>query len=72
MQQQILETVLLLLQIYGILLLFRQDYLYEFYLSYLLHNMKEYLQELDEEETYVRMKIEELSIVQDDFMDDEF
>ena len=36
------------------------------------YTIEEYLQELDEEETYVRMKIEELSIVQDDFMDDEF
>ena len=36
------------------------------------YTVEEYLQELDEEETYVRMKIEELSIVQDDFMDDEF
>ena len=27
------------------------------------------LQELDEEEYYIRMKIEELSIVQDDFSD---
>ena len=35
------------------------------------YTIEEYLQELDEEETYVRMKIEELSIVQDDFMDDE-
>ena len=30
------------------------------------------LQELDEEEYYIRMKIEELSIVQDDYMNDEF
>lgn len=36
------------------------------------YTIEEYLQELDEEETYVRMKIEELSIVQDDYMDDEF
>ena len=36
------------------------------------YTVEEYLQELDEEETYIRMKIEELSIVQDDFMDDEF
>jgi hypothetical protein len=36
------------------------------------YTIEEYLQELDEEETYIRMKIEELSIVQDDFMDDEF
>ena len=35
------------------------------------YTIEEYLQELDEEETYIRMKIEELSIVQDDFMDDE-
>ena len=31
------------------------------------YTVEEYLQELDEEETYVRMKIEELSIVQDDY-----
>ena len=36
------------------------------------YTVEEYLQELDEEETYIRMKIEELSIVQDDYMDDEF
>lgn len=36
------------------------------------YTIEEYLQELDEEEAYIRMKIEELSIVQDDFMDDEF
>ena len=36
------------------------------------YTIEEYLQEIDEEETYIRMKIEELSIVQDDFMDDEF
>lgn len=32
----------------------------------------EYLQMLDEEEVYLRMKIEELTIVQSDFFDDEF
>lgn len=31
--------------------------------------MEQALQELDEEEYYIRMKIEELSIVQDDFSD---
>ena len=36
------------------------------------YTVEEYLQELDEEETYVRMKIEELSIVQSDYFDDEF
>lgn len=36
------------------------------------YTVEEYLQELDEEETYIRMKIEELSIVQDDYVDDEF
>ena len=30
------------------------------------------LQELDEEELYIRMKIEELSIVQSDFLDCEY
>jgi hypothetical protein len=33
---------------------------------------EEYLQELDEEEQYLRMKIEELSIVQSDYFDEEF
>lgn len=34
--------------------------------------MEQALQELDEEEYYIRMKIEELSIVQDDFFDSEY
>lgn len=33
---------------------------------------EEALQELDEEEVYIRAKIEELSIVQSDFFDDTF
>lgn len=36
------------------------------------YTVEEYLQELDEEETYLRMKIEELSIVQSDYFDEEF
>ena len=36
------------------------------------YTVEGYLQELEEEETYVRMKIEELSIVQSDYFDDEF
>ena len=36
------------------------------------YTIEEYLQELDEEETYVRMKIEELSIVQSDYFEEEF
>lgn len=36
------------------------------------YTLEEYLQELDEEEYYIRMKIEELAIVQSDFMDEEF
>lgn len=34
--------------------------------------LEEALQELDEEEYYLRAKIEELSIVQSDFMEEEF
>ena len=36
------------------------------------YTVDEYLQMLDEEETYLRMKIEELSIVQSDYFDEEF
>lgn len=36
------------------------------------YTIEEYLQELDEEETYIRMKIEELSIVQSDYFEEEF
>ena len=36
------------------------------------YTMEEILTELDEEEIYLRMKIEELSIVQDDYSSDEF
>ena len=36
------------------------------------YTVEEYLQELEEEEIYVRMKIEELSIVQDDYFSNEF
>lgn len=34
--------------------------------------LEEVLQELDEEEIYIRQKIEELSIVQSDYFDEEF
>ena len=34
------------------------------------YTLEEALQDLDEEETYLRMKIEELSIVQDDYSSD--
>lgn len=34
------------------------------------YTIEEYLQELDEEEQYLRMKIEELSIVQEDYSDE--
>lgn len=36
------------------------------------YTLEEALQELDEEEIYLRMKIEELTIVQDDYSSDEF
>ena len=36
------------------------------------YTIEEYLQELDEEEQYLRMKIEELSIVQSDYFEEEF
>lgn len=36
------------------------------------YTVEEYLQELDEEEVYIRQKIEELSIVQSDYFDEEF
>ena len=36
------------------------------------YTLEEALQELDEEEVYLRMKIEELTIVQDDYSSDEF
>jgi len=34
--------------------------------------LEEVLQELDEEEIYIRQKIDELSIVQSDYFDEEF
>lgn len=34
------------------------------------YTIEEYLQELDEEETYLRMKIEELTIVQEDYSEE--
>lgn len=34
------------------------------------YSVEEYLQELDEEEIYIRAKIDELSIVQEDFSDE--
>lgn len=36
------------------------------------YTVDEYLQMLDEEEVYIRQKIEELSIVQSDYFDEEF